>query len=213
LASRDNQDALERLQQRASEVFLKQHEEKHEDEKDRVDAWRTAHKEQHLAEAQAISLALDGERHRLAAHREAIEKAQQVHEKLHEAHASAHEQRHEAEYKALVAATSAMDRRLDQMNEFREQLRDQAASFVRQENFDTFKDERRHALTALDASIDVRIDSLTKLIQTEREERRATEGVKRGMSATTAIIVTAISVVGVALGIIVVVVNLLTGSP
>jgi hypothetical protein len=195
LAASDNQDALERLQQRASEVFLKQHEEKHEDEKDRVDAWRVSHNAAHKAEQEALTAALA------------------AHEKLHDAHSVAHDQRHLSEHQALVAATSSMDKRLDQMNEFREQLRDQAANFVRSDNFETFKDERRHALAALDVSIDNRIEALTKLIATEREERRSTEGVKRGMNATTAIIVTAISVVGVALGIVVVVVNILTGSP
>jgi biopolymer transport protein ExbB/TolQ len=124
-----------------------------------------------------------------------------------------HKDQHAAENRAVTAATVAMDKRLDQMNEFREQLRDQATSFVRRETLDAFIVERRHALEALGNEIDKRYEELRNLIATEREERRANEGVRRGMNATTAIIVTAIGVMGTVLGIVVVVVNLLTGSP
>jgi flagellar motor component MotA len=177
-------DALERMQQRAGEVFLKQHEEKHEDEKDRVDAWRVGHRDKHDAEQEALAAAL-------AAHKE-----------LHEAHSTAHSDRHIAEQQAVRAATTAMDRRLDEMNNFREQLRDQASTFARKEMVDSVETQASR-----------QYEELRALIQTEREERRATEGVKRGMSSTTAIIVTAIGVVGTVLGIIIVGANLITGTP
>jgi hypothetical protein len=106
-----------------------------------------------------------------------------------------------------------MDKRLDEMNKFREQLRDQAATFVRTDAFESFKDERRHALSTLEDNNDKRIEELRHLIATEREERRASEGAKRGSSATTGSLVTAITVTGAVLAIIVVVLNLLTRAP
>jgi hypothetical protein len=145
--------------------------------------------------------------------RELLDERHKAHAEEHRIHEHAHEREHEATEQAIKTATIGLDKRLDAMNEFRDQLRDQASTFVRQENFDTFKDERRHALSALEDANDRRFDELRQLIATEREERRAAEGVRRGMSATTAIIVTAIGVVGTVLGIIIVGANLLTGGP
>ena len=189
------------------------HAEKHDLEASSSERGRVAHAEKHAQEQTAVSTALDAERSRLIDHRTAHDAAHASHEKLHDAFSEAHKQQHAAESDAVMAATSAMDRRLDSMNEFRDQLRDQAATFIRREQLDSFiaQYERAH-------------DEVVQAIRTEREERRSQEaahalihrgeeGVKRGMSASVAIIVGAITLAVTILGAIILVANFATGTP
>lgn len=189
------------------------HLEKHVLEQTALERERKGHEAQHLSDRTALKTALDAERERLEAHRHAHEAAHAAHEALHENAVDSHVAQHASENRAVMAATVAMDKRLDEMNAFREQLRDQAATFVRRETLDAFIAERRHALEAVGSEIDKRYEELRTLIATEREERRAAEGVRRGVNSSTAVIVAAIGVVGTVLGIIVVVLNLATGTP
>jgi len=180
----------------SSDALARLHDDKHtaHDELAR-ERWES-HDERHANEQKALDVALDADRSRLTDHRVAHEAAHTSHEKLHEAFSEAHKQQHSSESEAVKAAVTAMDRRLDEMNKFREQLRDQAADFARKDALDT-----------LDAQATRQYEELRALIQTEREERRANEGVKRGMSQTTTIIVAAIGVAATLLSIVVILAN------
>lgn len=121
-----------------------------------------------------------------------------AHAELHKQHEVAHAREHADDELALQKAEVSIDKRLDTMNEIRAQLRDQAGTFARSE-----------AVQAVDEALDRRYEELRTLIGTEREERRANEGIKRGMSQTTAVIVAVITVIGTLLGITVILSNLL----
>ena len=192
-------DALERLQQRAAETFLKQHNEKHEDHEELAKERWDAHDEKHVNEGKALDVALDADRARLTDHRVAHEAAHSSHEKLHEAFSDAHKQQHASEQDAVKAATTAMDRRLDGMNEIRTQLNDQAQTFARKDAVDTLENQSTR-----------QYEELRALIQTEREERRANEGAKRGISQGTAIIVGAIGLAATVVTTVVLLANFLT---
>jgi len=145
--------------------------------------------------------------------RDLIDERHKAHYEEHRIHEKAHEREHAATEQAIKTATVSLDRRLDQMNEFRNALTEQAATFVRRETLDAFITERRHALEVVGDEMDKRYDELRQLIGTEREERRANEGVKRGMSQTTGIIVGAIGVAATLISILVIFANFATGTP
>ena len=181
-----------------SAELARMHTEKHQAEKEHHEQAREAHVGLHVSDRRAVETALEAEQRRLEEHRTAHAAAHEAHSALHDSSNAAHVDQHRAEQRAIEAATTAMDKRLDAMNEFRDQLRDQAASFV-----------RRDQLESLDASVDRRYEELRSLIATEREERRSNEGARRGINQSTAFIVGAIGLTGTIVGILVVVVNLL----
>lgn len=161
-------------------------------------------------EQEAVSVALAADRSRLEDHRIAHAAAHDAHAALHRVIEEAHKEQHLAEQRAVLAATDSMDRRLDSMNEFRDQLRDQAATFLRREQLEAFvtQYERAH-------------EEVVQQIRTEREERRAAEaahalihrgeeGVKKGMSQYTAIIVAGLGVTATVISVIVVLANFLS---
>jgi hypothetical protein len=193
---------LSRIRKQMADIFLAGHIDKHDAEKQRQDEARLSHTELHSADRRALDTALTAEQRRLEEHRTAHDAAHAAHNALHDEAIRAHADQHIAEQRAVEAATQAMDKRLDTMNEFRDQLRDQASTFV-----------RREQLESVESAIEKQVNELRTQIQMEREERRASEGTKRGISQSTGVIVGAISLVGVALGIVVVIINLLTGSP
>jgi hypothetical protein len=92
-----------------------------------------------------------------------------------EDNAKLYDERTKASETALRAATAAMDRRLDAMNEFRDQLRDQASTFV-----------SRIELKALDDKID-----LIQRSQDQAEGRRTVTAaaISAGVSLVTGVVV------------------------
>lgn len=175
-------DALLRdAQKQAGEIYLAGHNEKHE------------------MEQLAVQTALDADRARLADHRVAHDHAHSAHEQLHRVTETSHREQHISEQRAVEAAVASMDKRLEGMNEFRESLRDQSQTFA-----------RKDALDALDAQVERRYEELRSLVQTEKEERRGQEGVKRGMSQTTAVIVGAIGLAATLITIVVLIANFAT---
>lgn len=195
------------------ETLLANHLEKHELEQRALDDATGQHADKHDAEQKAVVSALEAERQRDEDHRIAHAAAHDSHEKLHDAFSEAHRQQHESEQRALEAAVKAMDRRLDEMNQFRDSLREQASTFLRREQLEAFiaTYERAH-------------DEVVQLIRDEREERRTLEashalvhrgeeGVKKGMSQSTAIIVGAIGLAATVISVVVVLINFVTATP
>lgn len=91
--------------------------------------WTKAHHGTHASEAKALSIAL-------ARADQALKLALDGVERTAIAHALAHEREHASTQLAIDKATIAMDRRLDGMNQFRDQLRDQAGQFLHRDTYD-----------------------------------------------------------------------------
>jgi len=114
---------------------------------------------------------------------------------LSEQMARSHEAVHRAESTARDKAEAAVDKRLEGMNEFRDQLRQQATSFLTIAVFETWKEENRRAL-----------DEIRALVTGLREHdlgadnRRA--GLVRGQGMVIAAIVASVSLAAVIVGII-----------
>lgn len=133
--------------------------------------------------------------------REILDERQRAHIEEHRIHELAHDREHLTTEQAIKTATITLDKRLDGMNEFRDQLRDQAATFIRREQLEAFIDryEKAH-------------DEVLLQIATEREERRANEGAKKGINQSTAVIVGTIGVAATLLTIVIIVINLVAGT-
>jgi hypothetical protein len=130
-------------------------------------------------------------------HRREHDTAEAAHQQVHRQQAETgaamlamYEERFRLEEKARDTATMAMDKRLEGMNEFRDQLRDQQGTFVRREVYD---------------ALEVRVTNI------EKGDIKG-EGKALGQGTVIAVIVGAVAFVGAILGIIVVVVNIATGS-
>lgn len=122
---------------------------------------------------------------------ERIDANLEAHERVHEIHAAAHEREHSMTNLALEKAEQSMDHRLDSMNEFREQLNKQTATFLSRESYEKAHQElidkidlALSTLTEKDNVVtqslvnrhDSDFNSLRDLIGAEREIRKAFEG-------------------------------------
>lgn len=78
--------------------------------------------------------------------REHMDAHHNAHQREHDQHAKEHDRDHRATEQAITVAVAALDKRLDAMNEFREQLNSQAATFVRRDMLDQYRAEqdRKH---------------------------------------------------------------------
>jgi Flp pilus assembly protein TadB len=132
---------------------------------------------------------------------EQLRDARDIHRREHEAAERAHRELHGAEKQARDAAVASMEKRLESMNEFRDQLREQATTFQ----------QVKTAEAAHDA-IDKRLDEMRERIVAIEKGDVKQEGRSLGQGAVVAIIVGAVAFVGSILGIVIVVVNILTGS-
>ncbi len=200
------EDELQQVRKQATDLFLANQEKErvgHDREHDKA---IETHEKQHQLEEKARQVALEAEQRRLEAHREAHAAAHASHEKLHDVALESHMAQHASEAKAVVTAQAAIDKRLEGMNQFRDQLRDQATTFV-----------SREVVAALDAQVDRRFEQIRSDLDTERAERKEqyTLGVgqKQGIQQSTAVIIGAISLIGAVLGIIIVLSNVLSARP
>jgi hypothetical protein len=121
---------------------------------------------------------------------------------LSEQMAIAHREVHSAESQARDKAAASVDKRLEGMNEFRDQLRTQATSFLTISVFDTWKEENRRAIDDLKVLI-------TELQKTDLGSESRRTGTIRGQGMVIAAIVGSISLAATILGIIIVLSSLL----
>lgn len=113
------------------------------------------------------------------------------HEKEHILAKESHEKVHEMESLALIKAEIQMSHRLESMNEFREQLNSQAATFLTRDAIEssleewglkletassTYSEKTETVFKALVSRHDSDYDTLRELIQGEREARKQFEG-------------------------------------
>jgi len=73
------------------------------------------------------------DQHKVEVALEAVGKASKIHAEAHDQQHQAHKEIHDVEKENLGKASTALDKRLGSMNDFRDQLRDQAGKFVDRE--------------------------------------------------------------------------------
>ena len=117
--------------------------------------------------------------------------------------ADAHSEVHKAESTARDKAEAAVDKRLEGMNEFRDQLRQQATSFLTISVFETWKEEDRRSTDEIRALI-------IELQKTDLGSASRSSGLARGQGMVIAAIVTAITVGAFVIGAVVAIVNVVT---
>ncbi len=132
------------------------------------------------AQKTALSAALEAQKQALEAQKEAVRIALQVVESGATLHAMNHDRAHEAhervhrlEKEWLVKSEGAMDTRLSAMNQFREQLKEQAASFVTRSEAET-------VALARQSRFEVAADAISKRVA---ETERAREELRLEMQA------------------------------
>ena len=86
--------------------------------------------------------------------REFFEAHRISHQREHGQHEKEHERDHIATEQAISVAVASMDKRLDGMNEFRQTLTSQQATFVRREMLDAFSKESEKKVEALAAIVE-----------------------------------------------------------
>jgi hypothetical protein len=122
---------------------------------------------------------------------------------LSEQMARSHEMVHKAESTARDKAEVSVDKRLEGMNEFRDQLRQQATTFLTIAVFEAWKEEYRRAHDEMRALI-------IELQKTDLGSASRSSGLAKGQGMVVAAIIGSISLVGTILGIIIVLSNVLT---
>jgi len=117
--------------------------------------------------------------------------------------ADAHTDVHRAESQARDKAAAAVDKRLEGMNEFRDQLRQQATSFLTISVFETWKEEDRRATDEIRALI-------IELQKTDLGSSARSQGMARGQGMVVAAIIGSITVGSLILGLVISIANALT---
>jgi hypothetical protein len=93
----------------------------------------------------------------------AVKEAASIHALAHEQQHHSHQEIHIVEKIAVDKASEQMDKRLEGMNEFRDQLRDQAREFLPRNEADKVTASLERAITALDGSIASRLDKINEV--------------------------------------------------
>lgn len=174
----------------------------HRDSHDRA---HESHEEKHSAEGRAVEKAE-------AAAKAALKAALDDHHREHEVHEKSHNREHEFTKEALTKAEKTTDERFKSTNEFREQLRDQASTFV-----------TRDVINTLTKEIDRRFADVEKVGSSRYETNRTSitaiekgdlkqEGRGLGQTGALGAIVASVGFASLVIGLIVVVANLLTGG-
>jgi len=135
-----------------------------------------------------------------------------LHSQAHDREHAAHETRHQDQAEALIKAEQSVDKRLESMNEFRDQLREQASRFVTSDAMGVLRSELDRRFT----------DILDQVLSKHEENRKRIEAIEKtdfkqegkglGQAATVAAILSAIAAIGSVLSIILVLGQLLGGG-
>jgi hypothetical protein len=139
----------------------------------------------------------------LAYERELRQESRASNRLLAEQMARSHDSVHKAESQARDKAESAVDKRLEGMNEFRDQLRTQAATFLTIAVFDAHWKDLGTQLAEIKTGI---ID----LQKTDLGSASRSSGLARGQGMVIAAIITSITVASIILGLIIAISNALT---
>lgn len=134
--------------------------------------------------------------------RTALAAALADHQREHIVHEQSHGREHQLAEQASAKAELSLDKRLHAVNEFREQLREQATHLATQEAFDAYRGETDRRFNEATARTDERFESNRKRIEAIEKGDVKAEGRGLGQSATIAAIVLGLTVAGVIVGLI-----------
>ena len=169
--------------------------------------WRS-HEAEHEKLTEDLRIALAAVERERAMHATAHNAAHDAHNREHALDArnavqllESHAREHALEADALDKAASAVDKRLEGMNEVRSQLKEQAIEFARS---DVVQALFERAMAANNSLTD-------RVIAIEKLDIKS-EGRGLGQGAVVAYIVTAVTIVGALLGIVVVIANFASAS-
>lgn len=180
---------------------------------DEDERW-AAHRREHDLIAQAVEIAR-------IADVTAVTVALDDHHREHSVHEQAHDREHDSVSVALSKAENATERRFESVNEFRSQLKDQAASLATREAVETLAltiDRRMNEINkttadwreAFSKSMADRFDAQGRAIIAIEKGDVKQEGKGIGQGAAIAAIVGAVGFAATLLGLLIVVANLLT---
>ena len=139
----------------------------------------------------------------LAYERELRTESRSANRLLSEQMARAHTEVHRAESTARDKAEAAVDKRLEGMNEFRDQLRQQATSFLTIPVFETWKEEDLRSTDEMKALI-------IELQKTDLGTSSRQSGLARGQGMVIAAIVGSVTIASVVLGMVIALANAVT---
>lgn len=166
-----------------------------------TEAHAVAHAREHEATDLALTKAHDVTRDAIKLGRDTASELAQVHAAAHEREHVAHQHEHVLTEDALKKAAAHIDQRLAEMNLFREQLRDQAATFVRRDLMDS---EIASVTARFESWAKSNADRITAL---ERHEA-STSGRDKGIGTSWAVLIGAVGLIGGVIGIILFVLSL-----
>ncbi len=138
---------------------------------------------------------------------EAVQRAAQIHAVAHEQQHAAHQAIHDVEKEAIVKATEQLDKRLYAMNEYRAQLRDQSATFV---NVDVYNTKMVALEHERDDFRETQIAVTTRLTSLEVGLATKSQAGDTSNRTTMAVIGFTITIV---IAIVVILTNVLTATP
>jgi F0F1-type ATP synthase membrane subunit b/b' len=160
-----------------------------------ADEARAAHQREH-------ELQHDAETNQIMGHWTLDDERWRAHEQAHALAQSAHSREHHLVDEALSKAEHATDKRFESVNQFREQLRDQARQLASQEAVDVMRGEIDRRFSEQSRYITEKYEDNRKRIEAIEKGDVKQEGKGLGQAGLIAAIVTAIVVAGLIIGII-----------
>lgn len=197
------------------------HERQHEAEHAFViDHW-AAHAREHESDTRTANKADEGNAHAVAAALASVEKANvqaraalsvalEDHHREHTVHEVAHSREHAGTEQALAKAEVATEKRFESVNEFREQLRTQAATLASRDSVEAIVKEMDRRFNETARFNSDRWEAQGRAITAIEKGDVKQEGRGIGQVAVIAAIVTSVGLVGGLLGIIIVIANFAT---
>ncbi len=157
-----------------------------------------AHGEKHEAEGLAVKTALA-----------AVDRERKIHAEAHEREHEGHQREHMLANLAIEKAESATDKRFASTNAYREQISDMIRNLARRESLESLEKEVDRRFEEQRKDTERRHEEMRQALTTLEKTDVKAEGKGIGQAAIIAYIVAGLSVVGS----LVVVVNVLTGTP
>lgn len=180
-----------------------------------TDAHAVAHAREHEATDLALTKAHDVTREAIKLGRDSAAELASVHAAAHEREHVAHRHEHELTEDALKKAATHIDQRLAAMNEFREQLRDQASTFVRRELMDAeikaIAARLETAITGVEQLVSQRAQTNADKIAVLERYQAQTAGRDKGIGASWGVVLGAVGLVGGLISIVLFVLSLRGG--
>jgi len=190
----------EPVSRREVDLALRHEEEREDAHRAAHDAEHVAHSEKHLSESRSIATALD-----------AVNRERTIHATAHDREHENHQRQHGFGQLAIDKAEQASDKRFDAVNGTRNQMNDLIGKLASKDTVEGMAADFARRWEENRKELDRRFGELhTSVVNIEKGDVKG-EGKELGRNAMVAIIVTALTIVGGIVSLIVVVSNLATG--